>query len=171
MRLAESVVVVLVPETGDAVQVMKAGLLEIAHVFVVNKADREGADRLDHELVQMLAMRPAAPWKVPVIRTQARDGTGTADVLAALEQHHGERQAASKDAAGDEARRVADVLDIIDEELARRLRDGIAAADDGIGPILSSVRSGTLDPYSAAVRILGDPKALGALLKRETPRG
>jgi LAO/AO transport system kinase len=169
MRLAETVVVVLVPEAGDAVQVMKAGLLEIAHVFVVNKADREGADRLEHELVQMLAMRPPAAWSVPVLRTQARNGVGTAEVLAALERHHAER-ATAKDVAGEEARRVADVLDIIDEELARRLRDGIATAADGVAPILSSVRSGALDPYSAAVRILGDATALGALFQRG-PRG
>src|SRR5207249_3746389 len=58
MRLADTVVVVLVPEAGDAVQVMKAGLLEIADIFVVNKADREGAERMQSELAQMLHLRP-----------------------------------------------------------------------------------------------------------------
>src|SRR5262245_59251784 len=64
MRLAASVVVVLVPEAGDAVQVMKAGLLEIADVFVVNKSDRDGADRIEQELTQMLGMRAATPWSI-----------------------------------------------------------------------------------------------------------
>src|SRR5439155_583876 len=62
MRLADTVVVVLVPEAGDAVQVMKAGLLEIADIFVVNKADREGAERMQSELAQMLHLRPATAW-------------------------------------------------------------------------------------------------------------
>src|SRR5262249_54464271 len=66
MRLADTIVVVLVPEAGDAVQVMKAGLLEIADVFVVNKADRDGAERMQSELVQMLHLRPPSPWTIPV---------------------------------------------------------------------------------------------------------
>src|SRR5438552_2457691 len=62
VRLADTTLVVLVPEGGDAVQVMKAGLLEIADVFVVNKADRDGAERMQSELVQMLHLRPVSPW-------------------------------------------------------------------------------------------------------------
>jgi len=161
MQLAETVVVVLVPEAGDAVQVMKAGLLEIADVFVVNKADREGADRLEQELLQMLAMRGGAPWSVPVLRTQARDGTGTAAVLAAVEGHRAHARAGVD---ADAARRVRDVLDILDEEIERRLRAGVAAGADGIAPVLDAVREGTVDPYAAAVRILDDPTALGAIL-------
>src|SRR6267378_408765 len=67
MRLADTTVVVLVPEAGDAVQVMKAGLLEIADVFLVNKADREGAERMRSELVQMLHLRPGSAWEIPVL--------------------------------------------------------------------------------------------------------
>jgi LAO/AO transport system kinase len=161
MRLADSVVVVLVPEAGDAVQVMKAGLLEIADVFVVNKADREGADRLEQELLQMLAMRSGAPWTVPVLRTQARDGIGTKGVLEALDRHraHGRSTAVTE-----EARRVSDVLDILDEEVQRRLRASFAATQDGVGPLLAAVRAGTVDPYAAAVQILRDPELLGRLL-------
>src|SRR6266478_4413071 len=71
MGLAHTTVVVLVPEAGDTIQVMKAGLLEIADVFVVNKADRDGADRMKSELIQMLHLRPASAWNIPVILTQA----------------------------------------------------------------------------------------------------
>jgi LAO/AO transport system kinase len=170
MRLAESVVVVLVPEAGDAVQVMKAGLLEIADVFVVNKADREGADRLEQELLQMLGMRPSASWAVPVLRTQARAGVGTEAVLDALARHreHARGADASRD---DEARRVSEVLDIVDEEVQRRLATGFATPHDGVGPLLAAVRTGALDPYSAAVRILADPAALAALLARDGGHG
>jgi LAO/AO transport system kinase len=163
MRLATTVVVVLVPEAGDAVQVMKAGLLEIADVFVVNKADREGADRLEQELLQMLALRPAASWTVPVLRTQARDDVGTPALVEAIEQH---RATAAPASDAEARRRIGEVVDIIDEELTRRVRDGVGAAADGLGPLLASVRAGTLDPYSAAVRILADPSALAALVGR-----
>lgn len=166
MRLAETVVVVLVPEAGDAVQVMKAGLLEIADVFVVNKADREGADRLEGELTQMLAMRPASSGGVPVVRTEARRGIGVDGVIAALAAQRG-----SRPGRDDEARRIDDVLDIVDEELERRLREGFATSQDGVEPVLAAVRSGTLDPYTAAVRILGDATALGTLLARGGARG
>ncbi len=162
MRLADTVVVVLVPEAGDAVQVMKAGLLEIADVFVVNKADRDGADRLEQELLQMLAMRPAAAWSVPVLRTEARNAVGTQAVVDALAVH----RAHAHDDGREPSRRVDDVLDILDEEMQRRLRAGFAGADDGIAPVLAAVRAGTVDPYAAAVRILGDPSTLGALVLR-----
>src|SRR4029079_4209613 len=72
MEVADTVIVVLVPEAGDTVQVMKAGLLEIAHIFVVNKADREGAMRMKTELQTMLQLRPSAGWEVPVLLTEAQ---------------------------------------------------------------------------------------------------
>jgi LAO/AO transport system kinase len=167
MQLADTVAVVLVPEAGDAVQVMKAGLLEIADVFVVNKADRDGADRIEQELTQMLTMRPATPWIVPVIRTEARTGAGTKAVLDALERH---RAATRRDGDGDESRRVSDVIDILDEEMHRRLRAGFAAPQDGMVPMLAELRAGTIDPYTAAVRILDDPTMLDRLVAGG-PRG
>ena len=168
MRLATTVVVVLVPEAGDAVQVMKAGLLEIADVFVVNKSDRDGADRIEQELGQMLAMRAATPWSIPVIRTEARAGIGTETVLQALERH---RESARATASGEETRRVDDVMDIIDEELQRRLQAAFAAEQDGVGPLLAAIRSGAVDPYSAAVQVLSDPSVLGVLLAQRGPHG
>src|SRR5947207_14910474 len=84
MRLADTTVVVLVPEAGDAVQVMKAGLLEIADIFVVNKADRDGADRMKSELVQMLHLRGSPGWDIPVLATQAAADVGVDAVLDAI---------------------------------------------------------------------------------------
>ena len=168
MQLATTVVVVLVPEAGDAVQVMKAGLLEIADVFVVNKSDRDGADRIEQELTQMLGMRPATPWSIPVVRTEARAGIGTEAVVQAVDRH---RETARAAPGGDEERRVGDVVDIIDEEVQRRLRAAFAADRDGMGPLLADVRSGAVDPYSAAVQILADPIALGVLLAQRGKDG
>jgi len=82
---ADSVAVVLSPESGDAVQAMKAGLLEIADVLCVNKADRSGADDLAQALESMLDRRPAGPWRPPVVRTRALDDA--TPLHEALEAH------------------------------------------------------------------------------------
>src|SRR5438093_520815 len=122
MRLADTTVVVLVPEAGDAVQVMKAGLLEIADVFLVNKADREGAERMRSELAQMLHLRPAAAWSIPVLLTQAASDGGTAAVLDALEQHRAFLAADPERARRQRARREGELIDIL---LALRAREGL----------------------------------------------
>ncbi|HXJ34179.1 MAG TPA: methylmalonyl Co-A mutase-associated GTPase MeaB [Candidatus Eisenbacteria bacterium] len=169
MRLADTVIVVLVPEAGDAVQVMKAGLLEIADLFVVNKADREGADRLQQELSQMLTLRPATEWTIPVLRAQAKDDVGTTPVVEALERHRAFVRTHDRRDERERARRAGDVLDILDEELHRRVREGLAS--DGLASLVESVRAGTMDPYTAATRILADPQALAALLAKEPRHG
>lgn len=80
--LADVTVVVLVPSMGDDIQALKAGLLEVASLFLINKADLPGADQLARELDQMQSLSPAAPK--PILRTVARDGSGVAELLAAL---------------------------------------------------------------------------------------
>ena len=164
MRLADTTVVVLVPEAGDAVQVMKAGLLEIADVFLVNKADREGAERMRSELAQMLHLRPAAAWSIPVLLTQAASDGGTAAVLNALERHRAFLAADPERARREGRRREGELIDILDEELRRRLERGFGS--DGGGPLLEAVRGGDLDPYTAAQRILEDRATLERLLGR-----
>lgn len=86
MAVAHSTVVILVPEAGDTVQTMKAGLMEIADIFVVNKADREGADRIYGELATLSDMY-SSQWKVPVLKTEAVNGKGTAELIRALATH------------------------------------------------------------------------------------
>ena len=87
VRLADCVVVVLVPGLGDDIQSMKAGLMEIADVFVLNKADREGADRLEEQLHAMLSLvMPRDGWHPPVIRTVATENSGTDALAAAIEK-------------------------------------------------------------------------------------
>ena len=169
MRVADSIVVVLVPEAGDAVQVMKAGLLEIADVFVVNKAAREGALRMVSELEQMLHLRPPSPWAIPVLPTEAVRGTGVDAVLDALERHRAFVSGDAERAGRAAARRAADTIDIVDEEVRRRLEAGLVADPNGLGALLESVRRGAVDPYTAALRILGDDAALTNLV-RERPR-
>ena len=166
MRLADTTVVVLVPEAGDAVQVMKAGLLEIADVFVVNKADRDGAERMKSELIQMLHLRPASAWSIPVLLTQAATDVGIDELVVALDAH---RATLTDDAERERRirlRRESELLDILEEELRRRLERRLGNGADGLGPVLDAVRGGTLDPYSAALRILEDASTLEELVGR-----
>ncbi len=85
---ADTTVVVLVPESGDAIQTMKAGLMEIADIFVVNKADREGAERIKIELDLMLQLRPTKrAWEPPILMTVAYKGEGIEALVEKMEAH------------------------------------------------------------------------------------
>src|SRR5262249_44277700 len=89
VRLADCVLVVLVPGLGDDIQSMKAGLMEIADIFVLSKADREGADRLEEQLHAMLSLvMPRDGWEPPVIRTVATENSGIDTLAAAIEKVH-----------------------------------------------------------------------------------
>ncbi|UCD37542.1 MAG: methylmalonyl Co-A mutase-associated GTPase MeaB [Fidelibacterota bacterium] len=89
VEAVDTTLVVLVPESGDDIQLMKAGIFEIADVFVINKSDREGASQLGHILDQMLALRENdTEWGIPVCMTSATRGTGIKELLRVLESHH-----------------------------------------------------------------------------------
>ena len=168
MEVADTVVVVLVPEAGDTVQVMKAGLLEIADVFVVNKADREGALRMRTELEMMLALKTSEgngdDWKTPVLMTKASSCEGTEEVLDACYEHRKHLDNPARKAQ--RAKRLrAEVLEICEEELMRRLRK--LAADKPLAELLDGVARGDTDPYRAALDILDESDRLAALLARD----
>lgn len=165
MEVADTVVVVLVPEAGDTVQVMKAGLLEIADVFVVNKADRDGALRMKTELEMMLHLKAAEgdnPWQVPVLMTQASRGVGTEELIESCIAHHAHRLAGGKSRTRNSERLKAEVLEICEEELMRRLRAG--SSDANVADLLDAVGKGDKDPYEAALELLGSPEELSKLI-------
>ncbi|MCB1153565.1 methylmalonyl Co-A mutase-associated GTPase MeaB, partial [bacterium] len=87
MEVAHTTTVILVPESGDVVQTMKAGLTEIADVFVVNKGDRSGADAIMRELSQMIELNPPSGWKIPVLKTQAVKNVGVDELVEQIEAH------------------------------------------------------------------------------------
>jgi LAO/AO transport system kinase len=170
MEVADTVIVVLVPEAGDTVQVMKAGLLEIAHVFVVNKADREGALRMRTELEMMLALKAdgnGGAWKVPVLMTKASTGEGTKEVLDACLAHR-EHLRTTGHGAGRGERLKAEVLEICEEEMMRRLRSHVAA--EPLRSLLERVASGEKDPYQAALDILAQRERLTEVLADDAKR-
>jgi LAO/AO transport system kinase len=161
MDLADTTVVVTVPEGGDAVQVMKAGLNEIADVFVVNKADRDGADRIKAELELSVHLRPAGGWSPPVLMTQAAADKGVDRLVEAIAKH-GDYLAANRDPAREAERRTHELIEVLGGELedraARALKDGHRSG------LLTRVREGQTNPYGAARRILEDPATLIELL-------
>lgn len=85
--LADTTIVVMVPEAGDEIQTMKSGIMEIADIFAVNKADRDSADAFARNLGKMLHEKPAAAWNVPVIKTIANKNEGIEELLAQIQKH------------------------------------------------------------------------------------
>lgn len=164
MRIADTTVVVLVPEAGDTVQTMKAGLLEIADVFVVNKADRDGALRIKTELEMMLQLRPAADWAVPVLLTQATSGEGIAELVSVILRHREYWRSSGKGAARNAAARQEEFVSILRDEISRRIEARLV--DDGFDGILQQIKRGEIDPYGAALQIVEDEASVRALLRR-----
>jgi LAO/AO transport system kinase len=163
MRLADTVVVVLVPEAGDTIQTMKAGLLEVADIFVVNKADREGAVRIKAELEAMLQIHPEVGWKVPVLLTTATEGKGVEDLVRAIGEHHEFLRSSGDRAARMESRRVDEFIGKLRSEIGRRVERGV---EGGIlAPLMAEVRRGDVDPYGAVARVLQDEELLGRLIE------
>lgn len=85
--LADTTILVLVPESGDEVQTIKSGIMEIADIFVVNKSDREGADIFSKNLHELLHSKKVAEWKIPVIKAVATTGKGIPDIVGKIKEH------------------------------------------------------------------------------------
>jgi len=163
MGIADTTIVVLVPEAGDTVQTMKAGLLEIADTFVVNKADREGALRIKTELEMMLQLRPAAGWKVPVLLTEATTGKGIAELLEVILQHREFWQSSGEREAHTAAVRQEEFVAVLREEVSRRLENCLR--NGHFADILGQIKQGETDPYRAALEVIADDERVRALLR------
>lgn len=149
---ADTTVVVVNPGWGDAVQAAKAGLLEIADVFVVNKADRPGAEETVRDLELVVALAGDRPWRPPVVRTIATTGEGIDALVAALHAH-----AEHLDRSGEgRRRRRARVADELRSLALARVEVEIAARASGerFEALVDEVLAGTRDPWSAAGDLL-----------------
>ncbi len=165
MGLADTTVVVLVPEAGDTIQTMKAGLLEIADIFVVNKADRDGALRIKTELEAMLQLRPGGEWTVPVLLTEASvTGQGVDELLQMILRHREAWLRSGKGEAHEAAARRDEFFAVLREEIALRIERG--ANGESLGDLLKKVEAGSIDPYRAALDLVDDVERLHALLEK-----
>ncbi|MFE5507688.1 methylmalonyl Co-A mutase-associated GTPase MeaB [Amycolatopsis japonica] len=158
VKLADTTVVLLAPGMGDGIQAAKAGVLEIADVFVVNKADREGADATVHDLKQMISLVRreirGPSWRQPIVRTVASRGEGVEDVVRALDEHHDwlvRRDELPR-------RRAARARDEVEAIAVQRLRAEIVdlRSGDRLTELAERVVARKLDPFAAAEELIGD---------------
>lgn len=159
MKAAHTTVVVSVPGLGDDIQAIKSGLLEVADVLVVNKADREGADRTERDLLHMLDLRASGDRKdVEILRTIATrgtaDGSGITELAAAVERHRVRAWAGDSAVDRAAARATAHVGELVRALLADRANAAIAARG-GLTEIARSVAERRIDPWSLAEQLVG----------------
>ncbi|MBI3557459.1 MAG: methylmalonyl Co-A mutase-associated GTPase MeaB [Deltaproteobacteria bacterium] len=148
LKLAHAVCVVLVPESGDSIQVMKAGLMEIADLFVVNKCDRPESDKLVRELINMIGMNEAAMWQIPVLKTQALHDQGIVEFFTQVCSY---RDYALKHGKLEEKRAAfieEEILEIIWSANARVVREKMHSESGR--KIVAEVLSKKRTPYEAA---------------------
>jgi len=153
MQVAQSTVVILVPESGDAIQTMKAGLLEIADILLVNKADRPGANEMNRQLVEMVELK-GANWNAPVIKTQATKGLGIPELWKALMAHEQYLKKSSKTWQGLREKELrVEFFEIAIHEYQRWL-ERQCRTKKHFKKLLSDIVGGRKDPYTAALEIL-----------------
>jgi len=180
-ELAHTVVVVAVPGMGDDVQAIKAGVLEIADVFAVNKADREGADRAVRDLQSMLELRrstatrpglehderhqlrqvgawdPHDPgfWEPPIVKTVATRGEGIGELAAAVESHRRHLESTGQRAARELARARAAFVSMLRDRLLEGALERLAAEQGHLDEIAARIASRSADPYALADELVG----------------
>jgi LAO/AO transport system kinase len=152
---ADTTVVLVAPGMGDGVQAAKAGILEVADVLAVNKADRDGADRTVRDLRHMVSMaeRPAGHWQPRVVRTVATTASGIDDLLTAVDDH---REALG--AEGLQARRTRRAAREVEGLALDVLRARVerTGGREGLQALAADVAAGRTDPYAAADRLVAD---------------
>jgi LAO/AO transport system kinase len=150
---ADTIVLALMPGSGDSIQALKAGVMEIPDVIVVNKADHPLADTMMREVRAVLSLGPQGDWRVPVVRTEATKGEGISELLNQIDAHR-EHIAATGSLAARRARNLrAEVLGIASARLRRRLENR-AANDPDWDDLLESVVRRETDPATAARKLL-----------------
>jgi LAO/AO transport system kinase len=157
--LADTTLVALAPGFGDAVQVAKAGILEVADVFVVNKADRDGAEVVARDLRQMLHLGEARPWQVPVVLTVAERGDGVDRLVEAIAAHRDHLESGGELDRRRRRRAAREIEEVALAELRTEL--GELGRGEALDTLAEQVAAGKLGPYSAADQLLagvrGDP--------------
>ncbi len=159
MEKTDTVIVIQCPESGDAIQTMKAGLFEIADIFVVNKADHPDADKLVRDIQAMLNLREPGWWDIPVIATEAVNDVGIEDLYTQIQSH---RQALCETGQLLQRRRLQrkfDFVRTVERKLTHKLLKSVEQ-DGQLSVYIDKVEKGELDPYSAAEEVLRSEKLL-----------
>ena len=148
--LADTTVVLMAPGLGDGVQAAKAGILEIGDLYLVNKADRDGAEQVRRELRSMIALgdRPEGAWKPPIVLTVAQSGRGLDEVVAELDRHRAWLEE-SGELTARRTRRAREEIEAIAVAALRDRWEGVSGHDE-LDALAAAVVAGEKDPYAAA---------------------
>jgi LAO/AO transport system kinase len=153
IRTADVSIVTLVPGTGDEVQALKAGIMEIADIFVVNKSDREGADRLVSAVESTMALRAYGPdeWRPPIVQTTATSGSGVAELAEAIWtfRAHGERTQAARRKSRSQYR----LRELVSQRFMDHLEREVLKPGE-LTAIVDRLAAREVDPYTAANNLL-----------------
>jgi len=152
VRTADISIVVLVPGTGDEVQALKAGIMEIADIFVVNKADRDGADRLVQSVSAMLSLQTFQPgdWRPPILKTEATSGVGVPELIDAIQKFraHSEATRGMRQRTRQEYR----LRDLLSHRFMQLVEETLPAGE--LQRVIDGIAAREVDPYSAAADIM-----------------
>jgi len=154
-RTADVSIVVLVPGMGDDVQALKAGVMEIADIFVVNKSDREGADRTVAEIESLLGLHAytESEWRPTIVRTQATTGHGVDELVDAIVRF---REQGARVESRRRQRAAAQLHAIVTAKLRRQVESRVPASE--MEALIDRIAARKIDPYSAADELLGDER-------------
>lgn len=154
MGLADTVIVAVVPEGGDAMQAMKAGLMEIADLFVVNKADRPGADAVVRDITAVISWdtRPRE-WVPRVLSTKAMEGVGIDKLVDSIGEHKGVSEKSGLLARRRSERRRRELFEIITNQVDQKAQR-LVSTNPALADLVKQVESSALDPHTAANTIL-----------------
>ena len=150
---ADTIVLVLMPGSGDSIQALKAGVMEIPDIIVVNKADHPLTDTMVREIRGVLSLAPQHGWRVPIIKTEAHKGAGVAELVEKLDEHRAFIEAEGTLSERRKRNLRSEVVAICTFRLRRRLEEQLDE-DDTFAELLDEVVARRLDPATAASRIL-----------------
>jgi len=152
VRTADVSIVVLVPGTGDEVQALKAGIMEIADIFVVNKADRDGADRLVQSVSAMLSLQTFQPgdWRPPILKSEATAGVGVPELMAAIQRFRAHSEATR--GARQRTRQEYRLRDLLSHRFLQLVEETLPAGE--LQRVVDGIAARDVDPYSAAADIM-----------------
>ncbi len=163
VKNSDTVLVALAPGYGDNIQTMKAGLLEIADIFIINKSDQPGAEDLTWDIKNMLQLRTdKTAWEIPVIATQAINNIGIEELFNQIQAH---RKALDEKGLFKQRRkqqRWERFIQIVEQHLSSEVLN-IIEQDTELTNYLNEVEEGKLDPYTAAERVLSSDTVLAHL--------
>ncbi|MBC2716007.1 MAG: methylmalonyl Co-A mutase-associated GTPase MeaB [Desulfobacteraceae bacterium] len=163
---ADTTVVVLMPDTGDSIQAIKAGIMEIADIIVVNKADLKGTDQLIADLMLMLHENQRHSWwQVPVIATQADKNIGIKELFEKIEEHKEVLKDTGMLVAKRKEQRVSEFMEIIEQTLLDVILES-QKDDSEFCEIINNVMAGLIDPYSAAKKVFGNENLIKRWMMR-----